>query len=124
MSQNHGQPISISTFDSSIVPRMKAVDERFNAIHPHYFRHNWNLWFSRVIDKNNELAKEPDNNRTRIEPGEEAKMRMSHMGHSSESAAKPYIERHIKEKTNKAILAEQEDLQRMLTESKLNKDAQ
>ena len=30
---------------------MKSVDERFKSIHPHYFRHNWNQWFSEIIDK-------------------------------------------------------------------------
>lgn len=117
-----GHPISISTFDTVIVPAMKAVDERFKAIHPHYFRHNWNLCFSRLLDENNELAKDPKNNRTRIEPGDEAKKRMHQMGHSSESAAGPYMERHIQEKANKLILAEQEKIQRMLAASQNNKE--
>ncbi|MEI4964066.1 MULTISPECIES: site-specific integrase [Aeromonas] len=109
-----GQPISISTFDTIIVPAMKAVDERFKAIHPHYFRHNWNLNFSRLVDNNNELATDPKNKRTRVEPSEEAKKRMHQMGHSSESSAEPYMVRHIREKTNKIILEEQEKFKQKL----------
>ncbi len=39
------------------------------------------------------------------------------MGHTSESSAKPYVERHIRKKTNKLVLEEQEELQRQLIES-------
>ncbi|MCS3834514.1 site-specific recombinase XerD [Aeromonas veronii] len=119
-----GKPISISTFDTNIVSAMKGVDERFNAIHPHYFRHNWNTWFSGVIDKNNELAKQPNSKHTWIGEGDEAKMRMSHMGHSSERSATPYIKRHIRERANQLVLAEQEDLKRQLDESQHHKEDQ
>lgn len=115
--KTQGLPISTSTFDSIIVPTMKSVDERFKSIHPHYFRHNWNQWFSEIIDKNNVLSKDPNNNRTFISPSEEAKSRMHQMGHTSESSAKPYVERHIRKKTNKLVLEEQEELQRQLIES-------
>lgn len=105
-----GQPISISTFDTIIMPTMQAVDERFKAIHPHYFRHDWNLRFSRLVDENNELAQDPKNNRTKIEPGDEAKKRMHEMGHSRESSAKPYMDRQIQNIANKYVLAEQEKM--------------
>ncbi|HHQ4887554.1 TPA: hypothetical protein ACSP3N_004178, partial [Aeromonas veronii] len=93
-------------------------------IHPHYFRHNWNTWFSGVIDKNNELAKQPNSKHTWIGEGDEAKMRMSHMGHSSERSATPYIKRHIRERANQLVLAEQEDLKRQLDESQHHKEDQ
>ena len=48
-----GAPISTSSFDNVIVPTMKKVDPRFSIIHPHIFRHEWNLYFSRKVDKNN-----------------------------------------------------------------------
>lgn len=105
-----GQPISVSTFDTIIMPTMQAVDERFKAIHPHYFRHDWNLRFSRLVDENNELAQDPKNNRTKIEPGDEAKKRMHEMGHSRESSAKPYMDRQIQNIANKYVLAEQEKM--------------
>ena len=119
-----GQPIAISTFDSIIVPAMKAVDDRFKAIHPHYFRHNWNEWFSTIVDNNNELAKDPNNKRTHIDSGNEAKMRMHSMGHTSEKSATPYVQRHIRKQANKLVLEEQEELQRKVAETRLNKDTQ
>lgn len=121
---SQGKPISVSTFDTIIVPAMKSVDERFKAIHPHYFRHHWNEMFSRKIDHHNKLAKDPNSNRIEITPGEEAKSRMHLMGHSSESSAKPYIERHIRKKTNKLILEEQEYFQRLLTTPQSNKESE
>ena len=36
------------------------------------------------------------------------------MGHSSESSAEPYMVRHIREKTNKIILEEQEKFKQKL----------
>ncbi|WP_323947303.1 site-specific integrase, partial [Aeromonas caviae] len=119
--KTQGQPISTSTFDSIIVPTMKSVDERFKSIHPHYFRHNWNQWFSEIIDKNNDLSKDPNSNRNFISSSEEAKSRMYQMGHTSESSAKPYVERHIRNKTNKLVLEEQEELQRLIIESQKNR---
>lgn len=119
-----GQPIAVSTFDSIIVPAMKAVDDRFKAIHPHYFRHNWNEWFSTVVDKNNELAKDQNNKKTHIDSDNEAKMRKQFLGHSSEHSADPYVQRHIRKQANKLVLEEQEDLQRRLAESRLKKENQ
>lgn len=51
-------------------------------------------------------------------------MRMSHMGHSSERSATPYIKRHIRERANQLVLAEQEDLKRQLDESQHHKEDQ
>jgi len=46
---------------------------------------------------------------------------MYQMGHTSESSAKPYVERHIRNKTNKLVLEEQEELQRLIIESQKNR---
>ncbi|MDP2545151.1 site-specific integrase [Photobacterium damselae subsp. piscicida] len=80
-----GQPVSESTFDNTIVPAMRAVDARFEVIHPHYFRHSWNEVFSEKVDKNNELAALGVTGHKHIDSGTEAKMRKHQMGHSSES---------------------------------------
>ena len=45
--KTQGNPISTSSFDNVIVPTMKKVDPKFSVIHPHIFRHEWNLDFSK-----------------------------------------------------------------------------
>lgn len=52
--KTQGNPISTSSFDNVIVPTMKKIDPKFSIIHPHIFRHEWNLDFSRKVDKNNQ----------------------------------------------------------------------
>ena len=105
-----GQPLSGSTFDNTIVPAMKAVDEKFSDIHPHYFRHDWNEGFSQKIDMNNELAASGVEGYKTIDSGEEAKMRKHQMGHSSESSGDVYNKRHITKKANEQNIQEQEEL--------------
>lgn len=113
-----GQPVSISTFDNTIVPAMKAVDERFSVIHPHYFRHNWNEGYSVKIDTNNELAALGVAGHKHIDGGEEAKMRKQQMGHSSESSGAVYNKRHIAKKSNEVSLMDQEELQKKASEAR------
>ncbi|MBE4043197.1 site-specific integrase [Vibrio parahaemolyticus] len=113
-----GSPVSVSTFDNTIVPAMKAVDPRFEVIHPHYFRHNWNEDFSRKIDTNNELAELGVEGYVRIESGKEAKMRMHQMGHSDERSGDIYNQRHITKKANEVCLMEEEELQRKAAEAR------
>ncbi|OED65750.1 hypothetical protein A165_09875 [Vibrio tasmaniensis ZS-17] len=113
-----GEPVAISTFDNTIVPAMKAVDNRFEIIHPHYFRHNWNEIFSEKIDKNNELADLGIKEHQRIDSGSEAKMRKHQMGHSSESSGNVYNQRHVTKKANEVSLMEQEELQRKAAEAR------
>lgn len=105
-----GQPVSESTFDNTIVPAIKAVDERFSDIHPHYFRHEWNESFSEKIDTNNDLASSGVEGHTYIDSAKEAKMRKHQMGHSSESSANVYNQRHVSKKANEVSLMEQEEL--------------
>lgn len=112
--ETQGQPLSISTFDTIIIPAMKAVDERFSAIHAHYFRHNWNEDFSIKIDLINELAKKDVGNHQVIEHDKEAKMRQHCMGHSSEKSSDPYNLRHIRKRAAQVTLQEQEELQQQL----------
>ncbi|MDH5904118.1 site-specific integrase [Vibrio splendidus] len=113
-----GQPVSESTFDNTIVPAMKAVDARFEVIHPHYFRHNWNEGFSEKVDKNNELAALGVTGHKHIDSGTEAKMRKHQMGHSSESSGNVYNQRHVNRKANEVSLMEQEDLQKKAAEAR------
>lgn len=111
-----GLPISGSSFDNTIVPAMKGVDEKFADIHPHYFRHNWNEKFSDKIDKNNELAASGVKGVQNIDSDKEAKMRMHQMGHSNEKSGNIYNQRHIIRKANELSLMEQEELQRKAAE--------
>lgn len=115
---SQGQPLSISTFDTVIIPAMKAVNEKFSAIHAHYFRHNWNENFSTKIDVINDLALKGIDGYTIIEAGKEAKMRQHLMGHSSEKSAEVYNRRHIKKKAAEVILQEQKELQQQLAKLK------
>ncbi|MFV8463496.1 tyrosine-type recombinase/integrase [Vibrio campbellii] len=105
-----GNPISVSTFDNTIVPTMKAVDARFEVIHPHYFRHNWNEEFSNKVDENNKLASMGVEGHKNIDSGSEAKMRMHQMGHSSEKSGDIYNQRHIAKKANEVSLMDQQEL--------------
>ncbi|EOB3920741.1 site-specific integrase [Vibrio parahaemolyticus] len=113
-----GQPVSVSTFDNTIVSAMKAVDARFEVIHAHYFRHNWNEGFSEKVDKNNELAALGVTGHKHIDSGTEAKMRKHQMGHSSESSGNVYNQRHVTRKANEVSLMEQEELQRKAAEAR------
>lgn len=105
-----GQPVAISTFDNTIMPAMKKVDERFEVIHPHYFRHNWNDDFSEKVDTNNELSASGKKGHKHIDSGTEAKMRKHQMGHSSEKSGNVYNQRHVTRKANELSLMEQEEL--------------
>lgn len=105
-----GNPISVSTFDNTIVPTMRAVDARFEVIHPHYFRHNWNEEFSNKVDENNKLASMGVEGHKIIDSGSEAKMRMHQMGHSSEKSGDIYNQRHIAKKANEVSLMDQQEL--------------
>lgn len=111
-----GQPVSGSTFDNTIVPAMKAVDEKFAGIHPHYFRHDWNERFSDKIDTNNELAAAGVKGYAHIDSGKEAKMRKHQMGHSSEKSGIVYNQRHIARKSNELSLQEQDELNKKAEE--------
>ncbi|MFB0981576.1 MAG: site-specific integrase [Alteromonadaceae bacterium] len=107
-----GNPISRSTFDNTIVPAMKKVDEKFVDIHPHYFRHDWNEGFSEKVDNNNKLAASGADGYTHIDSGKEAKMRKHQMGHSSEKSGNTYNKRHVSKKANEISLMDQEELNR------------
>ena len=97
---------------------MKKVDKKFSIIHPHIFRHEWNLDFSRKVDLNNKLAKENTANYTEITPEAEAKYRQHWMGHASEKSSYIYNKRHIIEQANKLVLIEQHELVKKLTHKK------
>lgn len=111
-----GEPISRSTFDNTIVPSMKKVDDKFVYVHPHYFRHNWNEVFSEKVDLNNKLAISGVDGYTHIDSGKEAKIRKHQMGHSSEKSGEVYNQRHITRKANEVSLQEQEELNRKAAE--------
>ena len=106
-----GHPISTSSFDNVIVPTMKTVNQKFSIIHPHIFRHEWNLEFSRKIDKNNAELKHNISHKDFISPEKEIKMRQHLMGHTSERSAHVYNQRYIREKADKILLEIQTDFQ-------------
>lgn len=97
---------------------MKEVDPKFSIIHPHLFRHEYNVALSRKIDANNALVIAGDTTKKKIEEGEEAKIRMHLMGHSSEKSGDIYNKRHIKEKADEISLADQEEFAKELEDRK------
>lgn len=113
-----GQPLSLSAFDNNVVTAMKEVDPKFSIIHPHLFRHEYNVALSRKIDANNALVIAGDTTKKKIEEGEEAKIRMHLMGHSSEKSGDIYNKRHIKEKADEISLADQEEFAKELEDRK------
>jgi integrase len=113
-----GKPLSVSTFDNTIIPTMRSVDERFSAIYTHYFRHDWNERFSMLVDKKNDDAV---NDKEQIGPGDEAKMRKHQMGHSLEQSGNTYNQRHIAKRANELSLIEQQELKNNSRDSSHNK---
>ncbi|PMH39907.1 hypothetical protein BCU68_07380 [Vibrio sp. 10N.286.49.B3] len=113
-----GHPLSSSTFDTVIIPMMKAVDSRFADLHAHYFRHDWNESYSIKIDTINALVDAGSTKHKRIDPGKEAKMRQHHLGHSSEKSSSVYNKRHIKKRADEVSLEEQKNLEKQLKKLK------
>ena len=110
--KTQGNPISTSSFDNVIVPTMKKIDPKFSIIHPHIFRHEWNLDFSRKVDKNNQSVNNDSSHKDFISPEKEAKMRQHLMGHTSEKSGNIYNQRYIREKANKILLDLQIEFQK------------
>lgn len=110
--KTQGCPISTSSFDNVIVPTMKKVDPKFSIIHPHIFRHEWNLDFSRKVDKNNQNVDNDFSHKDFIYPEKEAKIRQHLMGHTSEKSGNIYNQRYIREKANKILLELQTEFQK------------
>jgi hypothetical protein len=110
--KTQGNPISTSSFDNVIVPTMKKADPKFSVIHPHIFRHEWNLDFSKKIDKNNQSVSNDFYHKDFISPEKEAKMRQHLMGHVSEKSGDVYNQRYIREKANKILLELQTEFQK------------
>lgn len=115
---SQGNPLSISAFDNIIIPAMKKVDKRFSIIHPHIFRHEWNLDFSIKVDMNNKLAKENVEGYSVITQENEAKYRQHWMGHTSEKSSHIYNKRHVIEQANKLVLIEQHELANAVADNK------
>ena len=110
--KTQGNPISTSSFDNVIVPTMKKIDPKFSIIHPHIFRHEWNLDFSRKVDKNNQNINHDFSHKDFISSEKEAKMRQHLMGHTSEKSGNIYNQRYVREKANKILLELQIELQK------------
>lgn len=110
--KTQGNTISTSSFDNIIVPTMKQINPKFSIIHPHIFRHEWNLDFSRKVDKNNQSVNNDSSHKDFISPEKEAKMRQHLMGHTSEKSGNVYNQRYIQEKANKILLELQTEFQK------------
>jgi len=125
--KTQGQPVSVSYFDNELIPKMKSVDKKFSVIHAHLFRHEWNVGFSEKIDLENELRAMPVAEgklpKPQISPAEEAKMRKSLMGHSSEKSGEVYNQRHTRKRANEVVLAEQEELQEKIKNMNKGRDS-
>lgn len=121
--KTQGNPISISSFDNIIVAKMKKVDPKFAVIHPHIFRHEWNLNFSRKIDKNNHKLDHDISHKDFISPEKEAKMRQHLMGHASEKSGDIYNKRYIRETANQISLELQMEFQQQIKQNGENNDS-
>ena len=112
--KTQGSPISTSLFDNVIVPKMKKVDTKFSIIHPHIFRHEWNLDFSKKVDRNNQTINNNFSHKDFISPEKEAKIRQHIMGHTSEKSGDIYNQRYIRGKANKILLELQTEFQKKI----------
>ncbi|RKF14336.1 site-specific integrase [Alginatibacterium sediminis] len=75
----------------------------------HAYRHNRNNLISRIIDANNQLAREEGRVDEIISEKKEKQVRMYLMGHSDEKSAEVYNLRHTKESAEKINMALMED---------------
>ena len=121
--KTQGHPISTSSFDNVIVPTMRKIDPRFSIIHPHIFRHEWNLEFSRKVDKNNNKLNNEISHKDFISPEKEAQMRKHLMGHASEKSGDIYNKRYIRKKANKISLELQYEMQNRIEDYERSKNS-
>mgnify|MGYP000392126360 CR=1 FL=1 len=93
-------PLSNSGF-GCVVSTIQRVSEELRELHPHRLRHDWNYNFSISMDESEEG----------VSPEKEEQIRSYLMGWSEGSGtAATYNARHIVEKSRKAILQYQENL--------------
>lgn len=110
-----GQPLTQEGF-GQVVKEIKKTKPQFAVIFPYYFRHHYNDVLSDKIDKNNELSRAGVDGYVYIDSDKEAKIRKQQMGHSSESSAEPYIQRHVKKEANKLQLKDIKEMDSTLKE--------
>lgn len=97
---SQGMPLSNSGF-GCVVSTIQRVSEELRELHPHRLRHDWNYNFSISMDESEEG----------VSPEKEEQIRSYLMGWSEGSGtAATYNARHIVEKSRKAILQYQENL--------------
>lgn len=109
-----GRPLSASALNSQIFSRMRGVDQEFDIIHPHAFRHHWNYELSVGIDRHNAKVR-PGAEATRspiISEAMELDMRAFLNGHRSRASGATYNRRRIRELSDKAIRKVQAGLTR------------
>lgn len=124
-----GQPITNTTFYNRVIVPARAIDiDSFRLVKRHGFRHLFNEILSEKIDTHNEkihqqiaeaiLNKLPTRvaelRKNLISEQQEIEIRMSLMGHKSEKSALPYLERHLKEKTQKFHKEMMQDMSKTL----------
>lgn len=130
-----GQPLTDSTFYNRVVSTAKKIDiETFELIKRHGYRHYFNERLSEKIDEsnigihlqigealqNNEQVKASYLRGKLISEKQEVEMRMMLNGHTSESSAKPYIERHAKRKAQRVHKEMMQDISQKI--QKISKD--
>lgn len=111
-----GNPLSASALNSQIFNRMRAVDPRFDQIHPHALRHYFNYELSISIDMHNARTEGSAHlpAATPITEARELDIRAYLNGHRSNSTGEHYNRRHIRESSDHAI----RQLQAKLTRSR------
>lgn len=120
-----GQPLSNSTFYNRVILTAKKVNSKeFELVRRHGFRHYFNERLSDKIDsfndalnldiaaaiEKNQQVKAAQLRSELITEKREIEMRMTLNGHTSESSAKPYLERHTKRKAQRVHKEMMEDI--------------
>ncbi len=107
-----GSAMTDKAFSEAVIPKLKAVDDRFANIQRRGFRIYFNERLSDQIDKHNETIREQILVAEQeglyeevkalklklIKESEEIDMRMMLNGHSSPTSARPYLERYAERK--------------------------
>ena len=108
--QTCGQPLSMSAASNRVFGAMQAVRPEFSGFHAHSFRHHLNYLLSKAVDKHNRRARRRKKQSVNgISSGREAGIRAHLNGHRSIQSGKAYDARHVRETTNRVMVALHEE---------------
>ena len=107
-----GRPLSISGLSGQVFDRMKLVDPQFENIHPHSFRHHFNHKLSISIDQLNAGRRnhKGEGSQSVISHAREKDLRAYINGHRDKESGATYIQRHVREESDKAARKVQSEM--------------